>query len=168
MIPDTHLCNLHQVYVTPIGRDLFSFCFAMMHSLLTKPDLYPCILQIGEGKETVLMCVQLHTGTSKQELHAHCESEKKRLDAKIALCEQAASKQHPIWKRKTIINVLPNTVQMCFYDMLSEANIKKLFCAEWDFDPEAEEEYDTDEFSSIYGNTRANKELGKNLLKFTN
>jgi hypothetical protein len=114
------------------------------------------------------MCVQPFTGTSKQALHARCESEKIRLDAKIALCEQAASKQHPIWKRKTNIHVLPKSVKMCFYDMVSEANIKKLFCAEWDFNPEDEAEYDTDEFSSVYGDTRANKELGKNLLKFTN
>jgi hypothetical protein len=58
---------------------------------------------------------------------------------------------------------------MCFYDMVSEDIIQELFCAEWDFEWDLlngtyEEEYDTDEFSSVYGDTRADKELGKSLI----
>jgi hypothetical protein len=122
--------------------------------------------QVGDGKETVLTCVKACTKRNALQLYAYCMSEKARLDARIVILENTANKNHPIWKRKTIIHVLPDTVKMRFYDMVSEANIKKKFCSEWDFTPNPEEEYDTDDFSSVYGDSKADKLLGKNLLRF--
>jgi hypothetical protein len=89
------------------------------------------------------------------------------LEELIVDAQKKAPKNHLIWKRKTIINVLPDSVKMCYYDMVSETNIKKIFCSEWDFNPEAEEEYDTDDFSSVYGDSKEEKIQGKKLLDFS-